>query len=48
MRHRCVDWRGWLTDMADFALALACFVLLMAWKAPLLAVIGGSALSLAA
>ncbi|RYH09747.1 chromate efflux transporter [Tropicimonas sp. IMCC6043] len=39
-------------DMADFALALACFVLLVAWKAPpwvavLVAALGGIVLSLA-
>jgi chromate transporter len=37
--------------MPDFALALICFVALMAWKAPpwvvvLLAAVGGAALSL--
>jgi len=40
-----------VTDMADFALALACFVLLMAWKAPpwvvvIVAALGGVGLAL--
>ena len=39
-----------ITDMRDFALALACLVLLMAWKAPpwavvILAAVGGVALA---
>ena len=40
-----------ITDMRDFALALGCFVLLMAWKAPpwlvvIVAALGGAGLSL--
>lgn len=40
-----------ITDMRDFALALGCFVLLMAWKAPpwlvvSVAALGGAGLSL--